>query len=156
MLVALWGTGTHWWTADTILLKVYHVYSPHNPAPWSQALSQAYLQHYLWTLALLAHHNRCNMSEVLTSIRTHLTPSPDDKTAHSHSIMANLQHAQNELWQAKQDAEELCKKHLEALLNEAHTCSKWKNPKLSCILSVLNKLLLLHCLLSAHKTKIPR
>jgi len=62
-----------------ILLGADHHCQPMNSDPWSPELNQAYLRHWLWTIALSAHKNDRNMSDILDSIKARLWPSPDDK-----------------------------------------------------------------------------
>jgi len=97
-----------------------------NSDPWSPELNQAYLRHRLWTIALSAHKNDRDMSAILDSIKARLWPSPDDAKAHLRSFSANLRRAQKHLRQVKRDAEQLRRKHLENLLNEAKAANRRK------------------------------
>jgi len=119
-------TGVHWWKTTKILLSADLHCQPPNLDPWSLELNQAYLQHCLWTIALSAHKNDCDMSNILTSLRNWLWPSPDDANGDLHLFSANLHHVQKYLCQAKCDAEQLQQKHLKTLLNEAKATNQCK------------------------------
>jgi len=112
-----------------ILLRADQAYTPPNPAPWSPALNQAYIHHCLWSVAFSACRNQCNMNDIITTLCACLCPTPEDDLEHMHLLSANLQHTQKALFKAKQEAEELCQKHLEELLNKAHATNKCKKTK---------------------------
>jgi len=80
-----------------ILLQADRACKPPNFAPWSLELNQAYLRHRLWTIALTAHHTKCDMSTAMNSIRQRLTPSPLDDQEQNCSLSVNLRRAQKEL-----------------------------------------------------------
>jgi len=106
-------------TIDTLLTKILleadqHC-SPPQMDPWSPALNQAYLRHRYWSIALSAKHNQRDMTSVLQSIQARLIPTPEDDEAHHRSITANLRWAQKNLRQAKRDADQLRKQHLEKI-----------------------------------------
>jgi len=109
-----------------ILLAADRQCQPRNADPWSPALNQAYLRHCLWTIALSAHNNNRNMSDVINAIRSKLQPSPEDEAELHRSISANLRHVQKQLQKAKRDADQLRKAHLEAVLNEAKAAQNKK------------------------------
>ncbi len=109
-----------------ILLMADHQCHPKNSDPWSLELNQAYLHHRLWTITLYAHRNDRDMSDILKSIRIRLWPSPEDDEDNHRSFSANLHQAQKHLCQVKHEADQLWKKHLEAILNEAKATNNHK------------------------------
>jgi len=72
---------------------------------------------------------QCEMSSVLNSIQQQLTPLPADQLELGQSMSANLCHAQCQLRKAKQEADQLHKQYLEALLNKAIVSNKMKKSK---------------------------
>jgi len=67
-----------------ILLHADRQCQPPNSDPWSPELNQAYLRHRLWSLALTAHCNERNMSDILKSIQEncgHLRTTKQPRTA---------------------------------------------------------------------------
>jgi len=111
-----------------IVLAADKACSPPNPAPWLPALNQAYLQHCLWSITLTVHCNQHKWKKSLPLYEPSL-PLPEDEQEHCQSILPNLCHAQKQFCKAKKEAEELHKKHLEALLNEAWAANQWKTSK---------------------------
>jgi len=73
-----------------ILLKADCTCSLSNSASWSPNLNQAYLCHQLWTIALLVHHNQCDMSSAIATIRAQLLPSPLDAQEIQLLLLTNL------------------------------------------------------------------
>jgi len=112
-----------------VLISADKTCTPANPVPWSPALNQAYLRHRLWTLELSAKRTKRDFSLQIQSIRNRLIPSPEDAADDQRSINANLCRAQHNLRKAKREADQLRRKHLDAILNEARAANKQKKSK---------------------------
>jgi len=113
------------------LTKADHDYHPANCTPKSPQLNQAYLCHQFWSITLTGKQNHRDMSAVLESLQSHITPSLDDELEKERSISVNLQHAQKQLQKAKQEADTLQCQHLEVILNKALAANKMKKTKAS-------------------------
>jgi len=114
-------------TADqTCSLKQLH--------PWSPELNQAYLWHWLWNLALSAHRNQHDMSDILQSIWAHLLLSLEDTEEPLSSLLANLWHSEKHLRQGKCKADQLWRQHLEAILNARAVNSQKKTSALTYLI----------------------
>jgi len=73
--------------------------------------------------------NQRDMDSVLKAIRDRIQPPREDQLEQTRSLTANLHHAQKNLYKEKQEADLLCKQHLEALLNKAIASNKKKKSK---------------------------
>jgi len=102
--------------------------SPIKHGTRSPEVQKAYLTHWYWSLQLTAKHTERNLTTALQKIAQHLDPTLTAKDPNC-SLSSHLQQAQKQLKMARKDAVEHCKKHLEALHNQATVENQQKKSK---------------------------
>jgi len=97
-------------------------------APWSPTVQKAYLAHQYWALQLTAKRTERNLTTAIQKIAQCLEPTLTAKDP-NHSLSSHLQQAQKQLKKVRREAAEHCKKHLDALLNQAIVANQQKKTK---------------------------
>jgi len=101
---------------------------PLNEAPWSPAVQTAYMVHRYWSLKLMAKRTGRDLSASFAALEKRLEPHQLQRQPGS-TISSTLRTAQKTLKKVKREADQLCKQHLEALLNQAIAAHQEKNRK---------------------------
>jgi len=115
-------------TLTWILVKEDQCCRQLSRLPWSPDLQQAYLLHRYWIVQRTAKHLETDFTEILKKIEDHLNPDLIDKDP-ATPLSKKLRHVQKKLRKAKREADQLCQKHLEKLLNQAVAANQSKNQK---------------------------
>jgi len=105
-------------TLTKILLKADRQCRPLSQAPWSPTLRTAYMAHRYWALKLTSKRTERDLSTALTAIASRIDPNLTTQDP-TRSLSSHLRQAQKRLKQAKREADQLRKAHLEAILNQA-------------------------------------
>jgi len=115
-------------TLTKILLQADCHCCPISQAPWSPEVCTAYMAHHYWALKLTAKQMEHNFSSALKVIADCLDPSLTTQDP-NQMLSAQLKQAQKRLKQAHQNADALCKAHLESILNQAVAANHQKKTK---------------------------
>jgi len=78
---------------------------------------------------MAAHQTQCDLSAAINAIAQCLNPALLAQTNGKTLSARSLHIAQKQLKAAKQEVDQLCKKHLEALLNHAPAANQHKKMK---------------------------
>ncbi len=115
-------------TLTKILLQADRHCRPISQAPWSPEVRTAYMAHRYWALKLTAKQTERDVSNTLKAIANRLDPQLTAQDP-NRTLSAHLKQAQKRLKQARQNADALCKAHLESILNQAIAANQQKKTK---------------------------
>jgi len=101
---------------------------PISDIPWSPMAQKAFIKHCYWTLCLAAFWTQCNLKSPLDSLKAWLPPE-DMHQDLGKFFSAHQRQAQKQLHAAWHEAVQLCKCHLEEILNQAKAANHLKKTK---------------------------
>jgi len=117
---------------DAMLTKILVTADKHchplSMAQWSPTVQKAFIKHRYWSLRLAAHRMQWNLKSSLNSLAARMDPADVIKDP-TKTLSSHLWQAQKQLKQARKDAAELHKQHLEVRLNQTKAANNQKKKK---------------------------